>query len=279
MINYLLSQIIYPTLNPLYHLNMRRTQPDRLRRDGWLILLCGIGVAVLWWLVESILFGVAHPALYTMVLVALFFGTLAVMLAANAFYVLSAVNAVQQEVVRGTWDLLRLTRLPVNEIAAAKFAVVQVRVWRMVAFELALRWAVLTLILLPALQIGVSLAITLTITGLLLAGMYVLEVWWRMRAVTSVGLLLATHFANPTAAVISAALSVLVLHVLQATFLVICGGVAWVALRSEFTLGFIFGLPLGALIALGGTYWFYSQVVVVALRRFSWQIGNDMAQR
>ncbi len=274
MIDYLLNQIIYPTCNPLYRLNMRRTQPDRLRRDGWLILLCGIGIATLWWLTESILSGAAYSVRYNTVLIGLFFSTLAVMLAANAFYILSAANAVQQEMVSGTWDLLRLTRLPANAIAAAKFAVVQVRVWRTVTLELALRCAVLTLILLPSLQVGAPLAITLTITGLLLAGMYLLEVWWRMRAVISVGLLLTAHFANPTAAVISAALSVLGLQVLQAAFLVICGGAALVALRSEFTLSFIFGLPLGALIALGGTYWFYGQVADVALRRFSQHIGS-----
>lgn len=279
MINYLLNQVIYATRNPLYHLNMRQTQPDHLRRDGWLILLCGIGIATLWWLTESLLSGAAYSERYNTVLIALFFGTLAVMLAANAFYILSAVNAVQQEMVRGTWDILRLTRLPANEIAAAKFAVVQVRVWRMVAFELTLRCAVLTLILLPSLQVGAPLAITLTITGLLLAGMYALEVWWRMRAVVSVGLLLATRFANPTTAVISAAFSVLVLHVLQAAFLVICYAVLLVVLINEFTLGFIFGLPLCALSVLGGTYWFYLHVATVALNRLGRHIGSGTAQR
>jgi hypothetical protein len=274
MIDYLLNQIIYPTRNPLYRLNMRQMQPDRLRRDGWLILLCGVGIATLWWLTESILSGVAYSVRYNTVLIGLFFGTLAIMLAANTFYILSAVNAVQQEVVRGTWDMLRLTRLPANEIAAAKFAVVQVRVWRMVAFELALRGALLTLILLPALQSGVPLAITLTITGLLLAGMYILEVWWRMRAVISVGLLLAAYFTNPTTAVIGAAFSVLVLHVLQAAFLVICYAVLLVVLTNEFTLGFIFGLPLCALSALGGTYWFYIQTAAAALNRLGKRIGG-----
>jgi Trk-type K+ transport system membrane component len=53
MIDYFLRQIVYPTRNPLYQLNTKRFQPERLSRDAQLILAIGIGSAALWWLAEA----------------------------------------------------------------------------------------------------------------------------------------------------------------------------------------------------------------------------------
>ncbi|PJF30674.1 MAG: hypothetical protein CUN51_06730 [Candidatus Thermofonsia Clade 1 bacterium] len=269
MIDYFLRQLIYPTHNPLYQLNTRHFCPERLRRDAQLIIGAGVSLAALWWLIEAVAVGSPESNLYITVLVALFFGSLAVMLAANVFYVLVAVSAVQQEAERGTWDLLRLSRLPPREITAAKYAVVQLRVWRVVALEVALRAAVVTLVVLPAVRTGVSLALTLTVTAIFLASLYLLEVWWRMRAVIGISLLLALIFPRPTSAAIMASLSMIGLHVLQAGYLAVCYGLLLLMLLGEFTLGFLCGMPFCALLAAGGTFFFYERVAEMALRRLS----------
>lgn len=278
MINYFLRQLIYPTHNPLYLLNTRHFCTERLRRDAQLIIGMGVGLAALWWLIEAIALGSSESNLYITVLGALFFGSLAVMLAADVFYVLVAVSAVQQEAERGTWDLLRLSRLPSREIIAAKYALAQLRVWRVVALEFALRAAVVTLVVLPAVRTGVSLALTLTVTAIFLASLYVLEVWWRMRAVIGIGLLLALILPRPTNAAIVAALCMIGLHVLQGSYLAACCGLLLLTLLGEFTLGFLCGMPFFALIAAGGTFFFYERVAEMALRRLSRYIEHGSAQ-
>ncbi|MDW8300168.1 MAG: hypothetical protein RML95_12620, partial [Anaerolineae bacterium] len=223
--------------------------------------------ATAWWLIEAVFLSAPESNLYATVLVTLFLSSLAVMLAANVFYVLEAVNVIQQETTRGTWDLLRLSRLTPREIAAAKYIVVQLRVWRVVALEFALRAAVLTLIALPVVRTGLSLALTLTVTGVFLASLYLLEVWWRMRAVIGIGLFLALVLPKPINAVIAAALSMIGLHVAQLGILAICCGALLLLLFGNFTLGFLCGMPFCALSAAGGTFLFYERMAEIALQR------------
>jgi hypothetical protein len=273
MFDYFLRQIVYPTRNPLYQLNTKCFQPERLSRDAQLILASGIGLAALWWFAEVAFTDATTSGRYLSALGTLFFGSLALTLAADVFYAIEAVNTIQQETVRGTWDLLRLSRLPAREIAAAKYAVVQLRVWRVVALEFAIRAAVLTLIVLPSVRFGFSLALTLTVTGVLLASLYWLEVWWRARAIISISLLLALIFPKPINAVIVAALCMIGLHSLQGLFLAICYGALLLMLAGEFTLGFLCGMPLCALIAVGGTLFLCERVTQMALQRLERHIN------
>lgn len=269
MIDYFLRQLIYPTQNPLYKLNTRQFCEARLRRDAQLIIVMGVGLAVLWWLIEAVALSSAESNLYTTVLVGLFVSSLAAALAANVFYALQAVRAVQQETERGTWDLLRLSRLPPHEIATAKYALAQLRAWRVVALEFALRAAVVTLIALPAIRTGISLALTLAIASVSLMSLYLLEVWWRMQAVIGIGLLLALIFSKPINATIAAVLSTLGLQVVQVGYLAACGGLLLLMLFSEFTLGLLCGMPFCALLAASGTLIFHQRAAELALRRFS----------
>lgn len=275
MFDYFLRQIVYPTRNPLYQLNTKRFQPERLSRDAQLILASSIGLSALWWLIEAAFTG-ATTDRYLGALGALFLGSLAFMLAANVFYAAEAVNTIQQETMRGTWDLLRLSRLPAREIAAAKYAVAQLRVWRLIALELAIRAAVLTLIILPSVRFGFSLALTLTVTGVLLASLYWLEVWWRARAVISFSLLLALIFPRPINALIVAALCMIGLHGLQGLFLTVCYGALLLMISGEFTLGFLCGMPLCALVAVGGTLFLCEAVTQMTLQRLERHISCGM---
>lgn len=272
MIDYFLRQLVYPTRNPLYQLDTRQFCEERLRRDAQLIVAAGIGAAVLWWLIEMIWLGGDSSERYLTVLVALFFGSLAVALAANSFYIIKAVDSIQQETSGSRWDLLRLSRLPPREIALAKYAVAQLKVWRVVALEFALRAAVLTLVALPSVRMGFSLALTLTVTAVFLASLYLLEVWWRMRAAIGLGLLLALVFPSPVRAVTAGALSVIGLQALQIGYLAACYGLLLILLLGEFTLGFLCGMPFCALLAVGGTLLSYDRVTEMALQRFSQHI-------
>ncbi|PJF36324.1 MAG: hypothetical protein CUN49_05985 [Candidatus Thermofonsia Clade 1 bacterium] len=277
MIEYFLRQLIYPTLNPLYQLNTRHFCPTRLHRDARLMLIGGIGAAAAWWLLVMLTSGTEDSDVYLNVLAMLALASLMATLAADVFYVMEAVKVVQQELAQGTWDLLRLSHLPAQSIASAKYALAQLRAWRVIALEFAIRAAVLTLIVLPFVRTGISLALTLTITGVILASLYWLEVWWRARAVISLSLLSALLFNKPINAMIVAALSAIGLHVAQAAFLATCGILLLLALQSAFTLSFLCGMPLCALAATGGTFFFYERAAAMTLQRFVKRIGSAAA--
>lgn len=151
------------------------------------------------------------------------------------YYCLSAaLPAFSGEVLAGRWDLLRLTPITVREIIAVKHAIVQVRAWRMMMIVIAVRVASVLItvfhvvlwlageLLLPEERL-LLLASALPALGLVL--LYVIEPWWRMRAVTALGLALSARMYSPTSLWLTAIGATLLVWILQMvfTFGVFCG--------------------------------------------------------
>lgn len=120
-----------------------------------------------------------------------------------------AVQSVRGEVNKSYWDLLRLTPLTKEGIVAAKLAATRLRVWKVMLFTVSVRGFIILLTglyfwLFPEtswlhrlLPTGSTVQITFAIGAFLLIGLIVvIEPVWRMKAMTTVGVMLSAHFSH-----------------------------------------------------------------------------------
>ncbi|MBE0689591.1 MAG: hypothetical protein IH587_05645 [Anaerolineae bacterium] len=165
--------------------------------------------------------------IYVIMLIASFLGGLWL-----DFHSLSAsINAVSGEISTGRWDLLRLTALNDSGLIAAKHAASQLRVWRgligIVGIRLGLSVIGAIIILRDATGLSVrnmgGSAIGVVVSGLLvtflLALLYLLEPFWRVRAVTAFGVYVSVRERNTTSALLSAIFGLFALWLAQAILL------------------------------------------------------------
>jgi hypothetical protein len=129
----------------------------------------------------------------------------------------TAVGSINGEITTGRWDLLRLSALENAQIVAAKHGAAQVRVWRLMALIIGSRVAV-------ALALGLRFVIDSLddvawagrtpgdIVSILLgqaalfvfAAVYAVEPFWRMRAVTTLGVAISARVRERISSVLLA---------------------------------------------------------------------------
>ncbi|MCC6612941.1 MAG: hypothetical protein IT320_05640 [Anaerolineae bacterium] len=175
------------------------------------------------------------------------------------FHSLSAsINSVSGEIGSGRWDLLRLTSLNDSGLIAAKHATSQLRVWRrlmgIVGIRLGLSVIGAILILRDVLQLSESsldgASIGVVVSGLvvtfLLALLYLLEPFWRVRAVSAFGVYVSVRERNTTSALLISILGLFGLWLAQAILL------------GSVSMGLIFAVVplLFGLTAVGTSYVF-----------------------
>ncbi len=158
---------------------------------------------------------------------------------------------VSEDVLKGRWDLLRLTPVPNQELMQAKHAAARLRVWTMTAAIASVRLTVLsfgliTLLFLSYASVGQNYTIEYwvrlflydpinTLIGLLAVGLlalvYVLEPFWRAQAMTALGLLIATRVTRRTMAMLAGFALTFVVWLAQGLMLgVLLYGIQWMDL-------------------------------------------------
>jgi hypothetical protein len=281
------------TENPLFNLEVRRIHWGSSERALWRYsvrrLEIVVGVLLILWL------GTVHrnpqaldfdgfPAL----LVAL--GLLAGVLLDFASMAAVLSHGIGADSER--WDLLRLTRLTIAQIVAARHGVAQVRVWRFTIYVIALRAAAALIVLLTYAQRtlveGAQAGYRAdwwfsALLGILVVGgvgvLYVIEPLWRARMVTALGLALAMRVRNRASA-LPLALAGLGGLWLASVFLAI---LIFIGVSLAFSQVFLLGIfflqavictPL-VIAALHVTiYGFYSVVQVGSLRRAEYWLDH-----
>ncbi len=160
------------------------------------------------------------------------------------------------------WDLLRLTPMRIETLIDAHYAVAQARAWLMTALVTTLRVAtvalfLLTIFVLPLvlrgfigdLGLGYDFSWLFSFTGLaLVAAIFMIEPLWRMRAVTALGLALASRFRQPTFGALAGLGSIFALWLAEAILL---GMMFWLTAlvgRLSWSVTPAFGAILGAFV-------------------------------
>jgi hypothetical protein len=236
--------------NPLFNLEVRRIRwgvsEKHLWRFSarWLIIVSAI-VLPLWLL--SALPNPVRTGVNDFVLLLVIISFLAG-LALDYTCMAAALGSINGELSAGRWDLLRLTSLTIPQIIAAKHGAAQLRAWRMMILVMGLRlaiWLVLGInfVLLLSQPWGLGMttveAFTTLVAALMLALLFlifVIEPFWRMRAVTALGVAISARARHSTSGVLAAGGFVAALWLGQG-FVVVA-----VMLAISMTL-----LPLGAL--------------------------------
>lgn len=231
--------------NPLFRYDLRSVQWPSLPRElirYSLYMITGIVLIIAgFWLFSFIVYtsrytesvkyalGIEHLNHRELIAEILKIALVVFTICADFYYMLITINSINSLVTSGQWDLLRLTPLTDRKILAAKYAIAQIRAWRLMAVETGLRIATIVFILLcavfpanflenPATRIRMPFAIdmflgrdmalgnlfpntehhVLSTIGIylllvILGGFFILEPYWRMRSVLAVGMLISAR--------------------------------------------------------------------------------------
>jgi hypothetical protein len=245
--------------NPIVRVEKSRVRwlgnPAKLRRFQWLALTLPFVAALTWWLGSIYLFASAqgHAKFdaytdFSKTLEILLIGTLGISVLAalvvDFYSLIVTIASISHEAQRGHLDLLRLTAITPTDYADSKFAIGEMRAWRPLVIEIAVR--VLTVVLTIAamsfspyysygwsssgygiqitplisqLHQGLVRAPLKTIFDLLMIGMfivlYIAEPLCRMRVLVAVGLAISTRLHNITMASLVGVAFVVGLHMFQ----------------------------------------------------------------
>lgn len=219
--------------HPLFALESGRVRrllrPKNLRRLSLKVVVIVMAVFGLWWVLAvlgdlrtySTNSYTYYPSANQMITITLVISLLADGILDFACMVAS-INSFAGEVIAGRWDLLRLTIIPAEHAAAVKHAAARLRVWRMTTIVFALRLACIILLLIMWLLNGglryfqfrfedTFLFFALVVIVLI----YLVEPFWRARAVTALGLDISIRLKSSLSITLSAIGSVLALWILQ----------------------------------------------------------------
>ncbi len=291
--------------NPVFASELQRVRRLRsarsLTRYGRAIMIIPTLLLWTWWLYTVVAFAQASGDQkfavyyqYTSVIRALAFSLVIAMpvaaLVLDLYCMMVTVNSIGHEMTNGQWDLLRLTSLSANDCIAAKYAVAQVRAWRVLTVEIAVRMLMIILFVIsltfvehydlnfygriqllvwPAIDdykamfqshptgtLADLAAIVLSILILLI------EPLWRMRSLTALGLAISAQIHNLPFASLAAFGTLVIFHAVEAAIILGVG-----LLRSRILLPLTSELQLGmfvTVIALIAT--FHAGVQRTALR-------------
>lgn len=189
------------------------------------------------------------------------------------------------EVTAGRWDLLRLTPLRVERVIAVKYALAQLRAWRSAWALMGARTGIFMLtglhLLLLANNYGEYTAAQLfalgamsAFPGLLLGITFIVEPFWRMQAITAIGLYVSSRVSD-TATVWLVALGATFIVWIAQVFVFLGLLVAAVPLTFPMMMfsiaspeaGLLCALSFVGLLLLVAVYGMYALVRTVSLRR------------
>lgn len=203
----------------------------------------------------------------------------------------TSLNSIGMEFTRGRWDLLRLTPLRPDAIIGAKHVITQIRSWRAFMALLGARIATVLLALaqafvLPAVfdyynpladlgEFFVTepfLSTFVLVNIVIFTVVYLIEPFWRMRAMTALGISLSARFRNLTTASLVALAAIGLVWLSQ---VVIMGFIIW--LMISFLSSMFVGVSSEVLPVLcvttfcAGTgfviYWYYRSLRATSLNR------------
>lgn len=297
--------------HPLFRREVRRVRwgfsESRLRSYSLRVLLIAHLLMFLAWLLLSLAFSTPPAYSYyqqsaitwfvygssSQVFLLLIIAAVGANLILDFSSMLAALSAISGEKLAGRWDLLRLTALREEGIVNAKHAVAQVQAWRAMAVTVSTRVAtiILGLIIFPFLPLFLlgddgffsSLRDSLiqepfgTLFGfaviVLTLTVYIIEPYWRMKAMTALGMVISSYILNTplaTLAGIGAIFAVWLVQIVIAAMLVF--GLGFLISPTIFlysssaAFGLIFVL-IAAAITAATIYGFYSLVQIWSLRR------------
>jgi len=259
------------TANPVFDYELRRVRWPRsveeLQRYTLNVLIALHLIIGGLWLVSRLFYNRPNAGtalLMTYALIAL--SSVVIMVAADLYYILTTVGAINHQIAAGQWDLLRITELRGENILLAKYAIAQIRAWRFLSVEVAIRVAGLVLGVLFEPQIFVVLVLTLPVSWclmILVAG-YVAEPLWRMQAIIALGVAIAARVHNHTFAILTALGAILVIQVLR---FVVLAGLWYVTLGLLTSRTNVFCmLPLASIATTYILYVFYQTLRKISLR-------------
>jgi hypothetical protein len=206
MFNAVLQAKLPRLTTPLFTYRVRALDVARIGWQGGLILglgaILGIGLGVFVAVARSTPSSDAY-ALSGQIGAWLFYPAVLLLLVSNTIYAATALSAAQKlRARREELDALRMTGLEEHEIIAAEFAAWQLRVWRFMAFECAVRLALAAFIIADFLlpnqwRISSSGDTFVVVVFFVFATTYILEPLWRMRALGSTAILWTVRSNNP----------------------------------------------------------------------------------
>jgi hypothetical protein len=260
------------TANPVFDYELRRVRWPRSVEDlqrytinVLIALLLFIGGL---WLVSRLLYNRPNAGTTLLMvsgLVAL--SSVVIMVASDLYYMLTTVGAINHQIAAGQWDLLRITELRGENILLAKYAIAQIRAWRLLSVEVAIRVAGMVLAVLFEPQVLIVLVLTLPVSWcliILVAG-YVAEPLWRMQAIIALGVAIAARIQNYTFAILSALGFILVIQVLRFVVLAVLWYVTLGLLTSRANVFCM--LPLASIATTYILYVFYQTLQKISLRQ------------
>jgi hypothetical protein len=198
-------------------------------------------------------------------------------------YLAQTVTSIGHQIESGQWDMLRLTTLHRRDILMAKFAVAQIRAWRWMAADVALRLGgaafALGLILfwvfppVKEFYLPRSVPVILVFFAIFVA-VYVLEPLWRMRAIVALGMAVSARIHHSNFAVLAGFGLLLGLRIVQAVIVLTIGSIAlpmifyfsrWYIVPRSLDLMDLLVYFLVCLLSAGAVYAFYNIVEQQAL--------------
>lgn len=258
--------------HPLFHLDVRAVSwawpPRRFWQYSRRILLVVHAVIFLLWALLSVLDAANNPfeppdyrfSQYFLVNnVNFFYFVMFVAIAANTLLDFRSLQlglkTINGEITAGRWDLLRLTALHERGIVRAKHAGARLRVWRMTMVIVSARLATVTIglfaaLVAPYLFTGENIIVeglldsfireplpmlVVLMIGAVTAAVYAVEPFWRMQAMTALGMALSAHIQNAALGMLAAVGGMVVVWLLQVIVVI--------------ALVLILGVGLGGLLA------------------------------
>jgi hypothetical protein len=173
--------------------------------------------------IGAVLFGIGGP-----------FITVGLLLASDMYYTMVTINSINHYITSGQWDVVKITLVKDQTMLDAIYAVAQIRAWRMMMYDVAMRlcgvlvifFLAISAIMRNGLYLGklnldavFAIIIFLVVAGIWV-GLYVVEPLWRMRALTAVGLALSARITNLTFTAIAGFGITFALHIAQIVMLI-----------------------------------------------------------
>lgn len=282
VINALLNQILISPRNPIFAYDLRRVPGGvTALRDfaaRWLIIV-PVGLGGLWFLMlmpeQSVRFNYIAPWF----LIGLF-SNFAMLIVSNVIYTFLTITAISEQITSGQWDLLRLTHAAMIDIIEAKFAVAQLRAWKVMILDMTLRIVMAEMVVLAfavsVFRSGTGYYGTFNFYGIwyllcvaAFAMAYIYEPMWRMRAITALGMAISARAHNVAFAFLRMFFLIIAVHITQA---VVFFGSAWLMVVIAPTLFLaacmaFWGLPAYFAMVSVLVRWIYASIREYALRR------------
>jgi hypothetical protein len=201
---------------------------------------------------------------------------------------LLSLNSVTGDMVAGRWDLLRLTTLSTEGMVAAKHAISQTRCWRPMLMLVGTRLGIIALVVLLLLLAAVAYGGTIQIRRLediyyffcivVLCAVYVIEPYWRMKAMTAVGVAISALNRSTTSAMLGAFGSLIGMWILQ---VLVVGGAMYVTVvlltngaSGSSTIAAVCNVTLLIAVFVGTLYGFFRFTEKRALERALARLRN-----